>query len=106
MTLNTPAVRTTDRAISQALAMLEYDENSPRRARVGDKLSIACERRRGTPVVCLRPCVKVESELARQILDGFGVTTDGQDRFDAVIGMFGMVNVLEKRCSNSSRRHG
>src|SRR4051794_15369889 len=26
--------------------------------------------------------VKVESELARQILDGWGATTDGEDRFD------------------------
>jgi hypothetical protein len=33
-------------------------------------------------------------ELAADIRDGFGASPDGEDRFDAVVGLFGMINVV------------
>ena len=38
--------------------------------------------------------VVVENELLAQIEDGFGDGTEGEDQFDAVVGLFGMLNVL------------
>jgi hypothetical protein len=32
--------------------------------------------------------------LADEIEDGFGLRPDGEDRFDAVVGLFGVLNVL------------
>jgi hypothetical protein len=33
-------------------------------------------------------------ELEADIRDGFGASPDGEDSFDAVIGLFGMINVV------------
>lgn len=41
--------------------------------------------------------IKLDDTLKSQIADGFGSTRDSEDRFDAVIGLFGMLNVVLKR---------
>ncbi len=38
--------------------------------------------------------VVLDYELSRQIADGFGTDKNGEDRFDAVVGLFGMLNVV------------
>ena len=38
--------------------------------------------------------VEIDEELRLEIEDGFGDRADGEDRFDAVVGLFGMLNVL------------
>ncbi len=38
--------------------------------------------------------VEVASELREEIEDGFGARSDGEDRFDAVVGLLGMLNVV------------
>ena len=38
--------------------------------------------------------VEIDEELRLEIEDGFGDRKDGEDRFDAVVGLFGMLNVL------------
>jgi Protein of unknown function (DUF429) len=38
--------------------------------------------------------IAVAPELAAQIADGFGTEHGGDDRFDAVVGLFGLLNVL------------
>ena len=38
--------------------------------------------------------ITLNPELHRQIIDGFGPRSTGEDPFDAVIGLFGMLNVL------------
>jgi hypothetical protein len=36
----------------------------------------------------------IASELGAALEDGFGASPDGEDRFDAVVGLFGMINVI------------
>jgi hypothetical protein len=38
--------------------------------------------------------VALMPELAAEIRDGFGASPNGEDRFDAVVGLFGMINVV------------
>ena len=38
--------------------------------------------------------VEMDHELETEIEDGFGCGPDGEDRFDAAIGLFGMINVV------------
>ncbi|MEO8604681.1 MAG: hypothetical protein ABI629_19085 [bacterium] len=38
--------------------------------------------------------VELSPELEEQLGDGFGARADGEDRFDAVIGLFGMLNIV------------
>jgi hypothetical protein len=38
--------------------------------------------------------VHLAADLNAAIRDGFGSGADGEDRFDAVVGLFGMVNVV------------
>jgi hypothetical protein len=38
--------------------------------------------------------VAVAPELVAALRDGFGASPDGEDRFDAVVGLFGMINVI------------
>lgn len=38
--------------------------------------------------------VQCDEKLIEDILDGFGAATDGEDRFDAVVGLFGMLDVV------------
>lgn len=38
--------------------------------------------------------VRLSTELAATLRDGFGETADGEDRFDAVVGLMGMLNVM------------
>ncbi|HSN74341.1 MAG TPA: hypothetical protein VL334_04490 [Anaerolineae bacterium] len=38
--------------------------------------------------------VNLDSELRTAIEDGFGATADGEDRFDAVVGLFGLLNIV------------
>ncbi len=38
--------------------------------------------------------VKISSELLAQLDDGFGPTKNGEDSFDAVVGLCGMLNIL------------
>jgi hypothetical protein len=42
--------------------------------------------------------VQLDPVLRADILDGFGATRDGEDRFDAVIGLFGMLTILLGDC--------
>jgi hypothetical protein len=38
--------------------------------------------------------VDPDEALVREIGDGFGAGSDGEDRFDAVVGLFGMINTI------------
>ena len=38
--------------------------------------------------------VELATDLRAEIRDGFGSSANGEDRFDAVVGLFGMLNVL------------
>lgn len=38
--------------------------------------------------------VELSEPLRSELKDGFGTRTDGEDRFDAVVGLFGMLNVV------------
>lgn len=38
--------------------------------------------------------IEVDPPLGAEICDGFGGTADGEDRFDATVGLFGMLNVV------------
>ncbi len=38
--------------------------------------------------------VALTPELEAELRDGFGASADGEDRFDAVVGLFGMINVI------------
>lgn|GEM_PF-1983986 len=38
--------------------------------------------------------VRVHEELKEALLDGFGASKDGEDPFDATVGLFGMLNVI------------
>jgi hypothetical protein len=38
--------------------------------------------------------VSLAADLETQIDDGFGPSPDGEDDFDAVVGLFGMLNVI------------
>lgn len=38
--------------------------------------------------------VAVSAEVEAEIANGFGVSADGEDRFDAVVGLIGMLNIL------------
>jgi len=38
--------------------------------------------------------VQLSAALAGDIRDGFGDSPDGEDRFDATVGLFGMLNVI------------
>ncbi|MBT5571945.1 MAG: hypothetical protein HOJ90_12060 [Alphaproteobacteria bacterium] len=38
--------------------------------------------------------VQLSAALASDIRDGFGDSSDGEDRFDATVGLFGMLNVI------------
>jgi hypothetical protein len=38
--------------------------------------------------------IEVDPLLETEICDGFGSTADGEDRFDATVGLFGMLNVV------------
>ena len=44
-----------------------------------------------------RSGVVLESELRAALADGFGPRGDGEDAFDAVVGLLGMLNVVSKR---------
>jgi hypothetical protein len=37
-----------------------------------------------------------DEPLTEQILDGFGPSPDGEDPFDAVVGLFGMIDTLHR----------
>jgi hypothetical protein len=41
--------------------------------------------------------VRLSPRLESSIQDGFGSSADGEDRFDAVVGLFGMLNVVGGR---------
>ncbi len=38
--------------------------------------------------------VDLEQKLQADIADGFGASSDGEDRFDAVVGLFGLLNIV------------
>jgi hypothetical protein len=38
--------------------------------------------------------VEIEPDLERMIVDGFGPSGNGDDRFDAVVGLLGMLNIV------------
>jgi hypothetical protein len=41
-----------------------------------------------------RAGIRLTTGLERQLLDGFGPSAEGEDDFDAVVGLFGMLNVV------------
>jgi hypothetical protein len=45
---------------------------------------------------CAEHAVLPDEHLTEQILDGFGPSSSGEDPFDAVVGLFGMVDTLHR----------
>ncbi len=45
---------------------------------------------------CAERAVLPDEPLTEQILDGFGPSTSGEDPFDAVVGLFGMIDTLNR----------
>jgi hypothetical protein len=41
--------------------------------------------------------ITIDEELSRQIKNGFGSNREGEDAFDAAIGLFGMIEVADQR---------
>jgi hypothetical protein len=41
--------------------------------------------------------IALDEDLSRQIRNGFGPSKEGEDAFDATIGLFGMIEVVEQR---------
>ncbi len=62
----------------------------------GSKRSLEARRRAGAALLAWArdAGVALEPALTEQIAGGFGVGADGEDRFDAVVGLFGMLNVV------------
>ena len=46
--------------------------------------------------LCAEHAVLPDEQLTEQILDGFGPSPSGEDPFDAVIGLFGMIDTLHR----------
>lgn len=46
---------------------------------------------------CARNAVSPDDELLVPLLDGFGSDAGGEDRFDAVVGLFGMIDTMRRR---------
>ena len=42
--------------------------------------------------------LKLEYSLVNAIRDGFGSSITGEDRFDAVVGLYGMINIIQGDC--------
>jgi hypothetical protein len=58
---------------------------------------VQADRRANAPALLARAAqlgVAVDAALQAAILDGFGPSPDGEDPFDAVVGLVGMLNVL------------
>jgi hypothetical protein len=47
----------------------------------------------------------LEHDLSFSIQDGFGSTPDGEDRFDALVGLFGMINIIVGNHPNREPSH-
>jgi hypothetical protein len=45
---------------------------------------------------CAERAVLPDEPLTEQILDGFGPSSSGEDPFDAVVGLFGMIDTLHR----------
>jgi hypothetical protein len=45
---------------------------------------------------CVDNAVRPDEGLVDQIVDGFGAAKDGEDRFDAVVGLFGMIQTMRR----------
>lgn len=68
----------------------------PRAGRKSGK-RVQGERRRQAPLLlhwAQEASVLFADELQTQVQDGFGNTSDGEDRFDAAVGLLGMLNVV------------
>ena len=52
---------------------------------------------RGLAAACQTSAIALSSGMAAAITDGFGASADGEDRFDAAVGLFGMIEVVEGR---------
>lgn len=65
-------------------------------AQRGSKRSQAVRQHEGTKLLgwAERQRVTISAELQTQITSGFGPKPDGEDPFDAVVGLFGMLNVV------------
>jgi hypothetical protein len=73
---------------------------SPRRAGVKSGKRIQAERAANAAALMLlagRLQVDMDPELQRQLIDGFGSKADGEDRFDATVGLLGMINIVRGR---------
>ncbi len=46
---------------------------------------------------CAQSCVSPDGELLALLLDGFGPSESGEDQFDAVVGLFGMIDTVRSR---------
>jgi hypothetical protein len=44
---------------------------------------------------CSKHKIQLDASLAELIIDGFGPSASGEDQFDAVVGLFGMINSLD-----------
>jgi len=50
---------------------------------------------------CAQSAVSPDEELLAQLLDGFGSGKSGEDRFDALVGLFGMIDTIRGGSSQS-----
>src|SRR5262249_60027664 len=58
---------------------------------------VQADRRANTAVLLAQAaqlCIAVDPALRSEIQKGFGPSPDGEDPFDAVVGLLGMLNVL------------
>ena len=54
-----------------------------------------CAGQTGTnPSLCLAKGILLHPELLAELMDGFGPSKAGEDPFDAVVGLIGMLNIL------------
>ncbi|MCS6933239.1 MAG: hypothetical protein NZM27_13635, partial [Acetobacteraceae bacterium] len=65
--------------------------------RLGSKRSAAVRRATAPALRAAMAALRVEPDgpLAEEIADGFGARPDGEDRFDSLIGLLGVIAVLE-----------
>ena len=51
----------------------------------------------GLANACETSAISLTPSMTAAIADGFGTSSDGEDRFDAAVGLFGMIEVVEGR---------
>lgn len=64
---------------------------------IGSKRSQAARQQCGETLIAWADAhaIRLKADLVTQLQDGFGPTPDGEDPFDAVVGLLGMLNVVQ-----------